>query len=157
MRLAVVSTAFEVANLGADGASCLLTSGCFQTAWRAGHATLAGLSGDDRAFLARTATDLTRRRRRDGRIPPPETMAFVREAPAHCRRIAATCLATFVLAEAGHHDGRRATTHWIRAQELHGGLLPEISVEEDRIFIADGNVWTSAGTCRRGLDLALAR
>ncbi|WP_157215894.1 GlxA family transcriptional regulator [Flavisphingomonas formosensis] len=84
----------------------------------------------------------------------PDTVAFVREAPAHCRRIAATCLAAFVLAEAGLLDGRRATTHWARAQELRQ-RYPEIRVEEDRIFIADGNVWTSAGMTA-GIDLALA-
>jgi transcriptional regulator GlxA family with amidase domain len=58
-----------------------------------------------------------------------------------------------VLAEAGALAGRRATTHWAHAQTLQQ-RHPEIQVEPDRIFIADGNVWTSAGMTA-GLDLAL--
>ncbi|KQS96422.1 MULTISPECIES: GlxA family transcriptional regulator [unclassified Rhizobium] len=84
----------------------------------------------------------------------PELIDFIRAAPAHCRRIASTCTAAFVLAEAGLLDGKRATTHWMRARELQA-RFPRVKVEEDRIFINDGNVWTSAGMTA-GLDLALA-
>jgi transcriptional regulator GlxA family with amidase domain len=84
----------------------------------------------------------------------PETIDLVRHARLHCRRIAATCHGAFVLAEAGLLDGRRVTTHWIRAGELRG-RYPNVRVEEDRIFIADGPVWTSAGMTA-GIDLALA-
>ena len=59
-----------------------------------------------------------------------------------------------VLAEAGLLDGRRATTHWIRAGELRA-RYPNVRVEEDRIFVADGPVSTSAGMTA-GIDLALA-
>jgi transcriptional regulator GlxA family with amidase domain len=69
------------------------------------------------------------------------------------RRVAAICMAAFTLAEAGVLDGRRATTHWIAADEL-GERFPTIKVEEDRIFIVDGPVWTSAGMSA-GIDLAL--
>jgi len=41
----------------------------------------------------------------------------------------------------------------LRAEEL-GGRFPKITVEMDRIFIADGPVWTSAGMTV-GIDLAL--
>jgi transcriptional regulator GlxA family with amidase domain len=84
----------------------------------------------------------------------PEAIEFIRHARAHCRRIAATCHAAFVLAEAGLLDARRATCHWIRAGELRA-RNPNVRVEEDRIFIADGPVWTSAGMTA-GIDLALA-
>ena len=60
----------------------------------------------------------------------------------------------FLLAEAGLLDGRRATTHWDRAGELQARYA-NVRVEEDRIFIADGPVWTSAGMTA-GIDLALA-
>jgi transcriptional regulator GlxA family with amidase domain len=83
-----------------------------------------------------------------------ETVALIRHAQAFSRRVATTCHGTFVLAEAGLLDGRRATTHWARAAELRA-RFPKVRVEEDRIFIADGPVWTSAGMTA-GIDLALA-
>jgi len=58
------------------------------------------------------------------------------------------------LAEAGVLNGRRATTHWAFAHELKSRFL-EVSVEEDRIFMVDGSVWTSAGMTA-AIDLALA-
>jgi transcriptional regulator GlxA family with amidase domain len=85
---------------------------------------------------------------------PPETLSLIREAPTHCRRIAATCHGAFVLAEAGLLDGKRATTHWDRATEFRT-RFPSVHVDEDRIFIADGSIWTSAGMTA-GIDLALA-
>ena len=51
-------------------------------------------------------------------------------------------------------DGRRATTHWYHASELQR-LYPTVKVDADRIFTADGPIWTSAGMSA-GIDLALA-
>ena len=79
---------------------------------------------------------------------------FLRQALERCRRVASTCTGAFVLAEAGLLDGRRATTHWHRARELQARFR-QVKVEEDRIFIIDGPVWTSAGMTA-GIDLALA-
>jgi transcriptional regulator GlxA family with amidase domain len=84
----------------------------------------------------------------------PGLIEFLRKSLGRYRRIAATCTGAFVLAEAGLLDGRRATTHWYHARDLQG-RYPKIKVEEDRIFIADGPVWTSAGMTA-GIDLALA-
>jgi transcriptional regulator GlxA family with amidase domain len=84
----------------------------------------------------------------------PGVIKFLRQALGRCRRVAATCVGAFVLAEAGLLDGRRATTHWNRARELQA-RFPKVKVEEDRIFIIDGPVWTSAGMTA-GIDLALA-
>jgi transcriptional regulator GlxA family with amidase domain len=79
---------------------------------------------------------------------------FLRRAGTQARRIAAICTGGFVLAQAGLLDGRRATTHWAFAQELRK-RYPLVEVEEDRIYVIDGSVWTSAGNTA-GLDLALA-
>jgi transcriptional regulator GlxA family with amidase domain len=84
----------------------------------------------------------------------PGVIRFLRQALQRSRRIASTCTGAFVLAEAGLLDGRRATTHWRRARELQA-RFPKVKVEEDRIFIIDGPVWTSAGMTA-GIDLALA-
>lgn len=84
----------------------------------------------------------------------PALLKYLRRATHTCRRVAAICTGAFALAEAGLLDGRRATTHWIHAREL-ARRFPEVRVEEDRIFIIDGAVWTSAGMSA-GIDLALA-
>jgi transcriptional regulator GlxA family with amidase domain len=84
----------------------------------------------------------------------PGVIKFLRRALKRYRRVAAMCIGAFILAEAGLLDGRRATTHWNRARELQA-RFPKVKVEEDRIFIIDGQVWTSAGTTA-GIDLALA-
>lgn len=84
----------------------------------------------------------------------PATVEFVRRLAGQARRLAAPCLGAFTLAAAGLLDGRRVTTHWMRARELQQ-RYPAVKVEEDRIFIADGPVWTSAGMSA-GIDLALA-
>jgi transcriptional regulator GlxA family with amidase domain len=84
----------------------------------------------------------------------PGVIKFLRQALQQSRRLASTCTGAFVLAEAGLLNGRRATTHWHRARELRT-RFPKVKVEEDRIFIIDGPVWTSAGMTA-GIDLALA-
>ena len=84
----------------------------------------------------------------------PGMIKFLRRAFKRYRRVASICSGAFVLAEAGLLDGRRATTHWDRARELQA-RFPRVKVEEDRIFINDGPVWTSAGMSA-GIDLALA-
>jgi transcriptional regulator GlxA family with amidase domain len=85
--------------------------------------------------------------------PSPELISFLQGSLSNTRRIAAICIGAFILGEAGLLDGRRATTHWLFAKELQR-RFPKASVEVDRIFIADGQVWTSAGMTA-GLDLAL--
>lgn len=86
--------------------------------------------------------------------PPPGLLDCLRAARAQARRTASICTGAFFLAEAGLLNGRRATTHWAYARELQR-RYPEIRVEEDRIFIADGGIWTSAGMTAC-IDLALA-
>jgi transcriptional regulator GlxA family with amidase domain len=84
----------------------------------------------------------------------PGLIAFMRDAPKRHRRIAAVCTGSFVLAEAGLLNGRHATTHWQYARDMQR-QFPEVKMDEDRIFINDGPVWTSAGMTA-GIDLGLA-
>ena len=70
------------------------------------------------------------------------------------RRVASVCTGAFLLAAAGLLDGKRATTHWSGCARL-AERYPQITVDGERIFVQDGNVWTSAGVTA-GMDLALA-
>lgn len=99
----------------------------------------------DTWMVAGTLTPLT--------PPSEEVLASVRGFVDGARRTAGLCTGCFVLAQAGVLDGRRATTHWAYANKLRE-LHPKIDVEEDRIFIVDGPVWTSAGMTA-ALDMAL--
>jgi transcriptional regulator GlxA family with amidase domain len=69
-------------------------------------------------------------------------------------RIVGLCTGSFVLAEAGLLDGRRATTHWEHCEEL-ARRYPGVDVQPDPIYVRDRGVLTSAGATA-GLDLALA-
>ncbi|HEY2662227.1 MAG TPA: GlxA family transcriptional regulator [Caulobacteraceae bacterium] len=89
-----------------------------------------------------------------GAATDPVVIAFVQATAAHARRVASVCSGTYVLAEAGLLEGRRATTHWSRAADI-ARRYPKIRLEPDRIFIRDGDIWTSAGITA-GIDLSLA-
>ena len=84
----------------------------------------------------------------------PGLRAFLERALRRSRRVASICTGAFILAEAGLLEGRAATTHWQFARELQR-RYPGVKVREDRIFITDGTVWTSAGMTA-GVDLSLA-
>jgi transcriptional regulator GlxA family with amidase domain len=81
-------------------------------------------------------------------------LAWLRARAGQARRLASVCSGALLLAAAGLLAGRRATTHWTRCAEL-AQAHPDVTVENDPIFIRDGNVWTSAGITA-GIDLALA-
>ena len=83
-----------------------------------------------------------------------KTLAFVRAIAKRGVRVASVCSGAYILAEAGVLDGRRATTHWQRTRHFLGAY-PKIKLEPDRIFVRDGNIWSSAGISA-GIDLALA-
>ena len=84
----------------------------------------------------------------------PSLVGWVRDAGARSRRVATICSGALLAAEAGLLDGRRATTHWARADQL-ATQYPAVAVDADPIYIHDGPVWTSAGVTA-GIDLALA-
>ncbi|MCA1584521.1 MAG: GlxA family transcriptional regulator [Acidobacteria bacterium] len=81
-----------------------------------------------------------------------EIVTWLKRAKA--RRIASVCSGAFLLAEAGRLDGRRATTHWGSTDHFRR-RYPHVTLEPDRIFVRDGEIWTSAGITA-GIDLALA-
>ncbi|HEY2831635.1 MAG TPA: DJ-1/PfpI family protein [Sporichthyaceae bacterium] len=84
----------------------------------------------------------------------PVLAAAVRRVAGRARRTVSICTGSFILAAAGVLDGRRATTHWTMTDEF-ARRYPRIEVDPDRIFVQDGNVWTSAGVTS-GFDLLLS-
>src|SRR6266478_6798805 len=71
--------------------------------------------------------------------PSQQLLSFLRGAPTKTRRVGSICIGAFILGAAGLLDGRRATTHWMFAEELRR-RYPKATVEVDRIFIADGPI-----------------
>lgn len=86
--------------------------------------------------------------------PAPELIPLLSKVAVSARRVAGLCTGAFLLGDAGLLDGRRATTHWYWAEALQQ-RHPQAQIEADRIYIADGPIWTSAGMTAE-IDLALA-
>jgi transcriptional regulator GlxA family with amidase domain len=74
---------------------------------------------------------------------------------AHARgaRVAAISTGAFALAATGLLDGKRATTHWHYTRAL-AAKYPLVHVDEDVLFVDEGDVLTSAGAAS-GIDLCL--
>ncbi|WP_394824821.1 GlxA family transcriptional regulator [Pendulispora albinea] len=81
-------------------------------------------------------------------------LAWLAKWAPRARRYGSVCTGAFLLAAAGLLDGRRVTTHWNRTAQL-AQEHPLVHVEAERIFVKDGNVFSSAGVSA-GMDLALA-
>ncbi|MFY1701925.1 GlxA family transcriptional regulator [Micromonospora sp. WMMA1923] len=81
-------------------------------------------------------------------------VGHVRRLARETRRVASVCTGASVLAAAGLLDGRRATTHWMFADQL-AATYPAVRVDPTPLYVRDGQVSTAAGVTS-ALDLALA-
>ena len=88
---------------------------------------------------------------REGVLPPDLAGAMAKIPPT--ARLVSICTGAFVLAAAGVLDGRRATTHWAHAPRFRR-LYPDVELDENVLFVDDGDVLTSAGLAA-GVDLCL--
>lgn len=79
-------------------------------------------------------------------------LVWTRRMSGRVRRIASICVGTYVLAEAGVLEGRRATTHWAASDDFQR-RYPNVELDTSRIYVKDGNVYSSAGATA-ALDLA---
>jgi transcriptional regulator GlxA family with amidase domain len=77
----------------------------------------------------------------------------LRAAGARGAMVVGLCLGAFGLGEAGLLDGRRATTHWARA-DVFAARYPRITVDPSALFVDEGQILTSAGIAS-GLDCCL--
>lgn len=87
----------------------------------------------------------------DGALPDDASAALALIRPG--TRLVSICTGAFVLAAAGLLDGRPATTHWKFADAMRR-LHPEVLVDENVLFVDDGDILTSAGLAA-GIDLCL--
>ena len=83
----------------------------------------------------------------------PAVLGALQSAWARGARLASICSGAFVLAATGLLDGRRATTHWICANEL-ARRYPRIHVDPNVLFVDEGRLITSAGASA-GIDMCL--
>lgn len=83
----------------------------------------------------------------------PEVHRALQAAHQRGAWVLSVCSGAFALAAAGLLDGRRATTHWLHAHQL-AEQYPEVHVDENVLYVQDGNIITSAGTAA-GIDACL--
>lgn len=95
----------------------------------------------------------------DAHITPAEnpdvalTIAWLARVATPAHRIACICSGALLAARAGLLDGRLCTTHHSDCAALQA-LAPSAKVLDNRLFVCDGNLSTSAGVTA-GIDLAL--
>lgn len=89
--------------------------------------------------------------RLDGSLP--DELARALELIPRRARVMSICTGAFVLGAAGILDGRPATTHWAYADDFRA-LYPKVKLDENVLFVDDGDVLTSAGL-GAGVDLCL--
>jgi len=87
----------------------------------------------------------------DQSLPVRKLLARTRERGT---AIASACAGTFVLAETGILDGRRATTTWWLSPAFRN-RYPAVQLEQDQMVIASDGI-TTAGAAFGHVDLALA-
>jgi transcriptional regulator GlxA family with amidase domain len=71
---------------------------------------------------------------------------LLRRLHAEGVRLAGTCSGTFLLAEAGLLDGRRATTTWWLSAAFRV-RYPKVRLEESELLVDEGDVLTSGASC----------
>jgi len=82
-----------------------------------------------------------------------EAVAWLRRHVTPAHRLLCVCTGSLIAGYAGLLDGRQCTTHHSHCENLRQ-LAPRAHVLENRIFVQDGNAYTSAGVTA-GIDLTL--
>ena len=85
-------------------------------------------------------------------VSNPTLIGWLREAGQNCQWVTSVCTGALLLHEAGFTKGRRVTTHWAFIETLP--QRGDVTVLENRRYVRDGNVVTSAGVSA-GIDMAL--
>lgn len=85
--------------------------------------------------------------------PPEILLRKLQQAHKRGARICSICSGVFVLGHAGLLDGKKVTTHW-RYASLLRQTFPDLQVDQDVLYIDEGQIITSAGSAA-GLDMLL--
>jgi len=78
---------------------------------------------------------------------------FLRSRARQVKTLASVCTGAFFFGMAGLLNRRRATTHTLSLNRMREAF-PEVEVVDDKCFVEDGNIITSAGISA-GIDMAL--
>src|ERR1051326_2252317 len=89
-----------------------------------------------------------------GHIASPKNLALHSEMKLQISVYRKGCIPKGRTSSFGILNRRHATTHWMFAKEF-ALRYPRVIVEPDRIYVQDGNIYTSAGVTA-GMDLSLA-
>ncbi|CAJ1000343.1 HTH-type transcriptional regulator CdhR [Sodalis praecaptivus] len=85
---------------------------------------------------------------------PPDAIKWINTQTKNARRICSLCGGIFALAQTGMLNGKRVTTHW-RVVEQFAQQHPQIKVDDQPVWVKDGNIYTSAGMSA-SIDMALS-
>lgn len=80
-------------------------------------------------------------------------VAWLRRCIAPGHQLLSICSGALLAARAGLLDGRHCTTHYACQDELRA-LAPAARIADNRLYVEDGNCWSSAGVTA-GIDLML--
>ncbi len=83
----------------------------------------------------------------------PELVPWIRHHYDQGAHVASICTGVFLLAETGLLDGKSATLHW-GFTEIFRKRYPQVSLEQDKMYIDHGRLYCSAGVSA-GMDLSL--
>jgi len=94
-----------------------------------------------------------RRQRPGSQTTPARVVAWLQEQHQSGTVMCSACVGSFVLADCGLLDGRRATTHWLAADAFREAY-PKVELIEESILLDEGDIITAGGVTA-WLDLAL--
>jgi transcriptional regulator GlxA family with amidase domain len=80
-------------------------------------------------------------------------LEWISDRGRHVETLTSVCTGSFLLAQVGLLDGRRATTHW-RSLDRMRQTYPAVIVEDRLHVVEEGHILTSAGISA-GIDMAL--
>lgn len=89
---------------------------------------------------------------RTNEVKNSHVIDWVRRQMLHVQLMASVCTGSFLLAQAGVLNGRKATTHWASLDRLEEEF-PGVSVQRQVKYCDEGNIVTSGGISA-GIDMS---